>query len=126
MLNFLGRYMNRALQTNHRSSAMSPLLWLNGIISFPSILASTFAQQPMNWLLFVLGAGVVIFTLKKYNDLSSKDPHLVQSERLQVEMAKIDLIARKGGEIIIDPVNIPLSEEPLRLAHMEAEDGGEQ
>ena len=54
------------------------------------------------------------------------DPRLVQSEKLQFEMAKLDLVATKGGSVVFDPVSIEFSSEPAYLGHSTQEDEVEQ
>jgi hypothetical protein len=50
----------------------------------------------------------------------------VQSEKLQFEMAKLDLVASKGGQVVFDPVSIEFSAEPNYLGHSKSEDEVEQ
>lgn len=112
----LGSYMQRVLRMNQRSSAMSPLLWINALITVPCYTASFFyLSDAFRWAPFIIGTVIVLYTLWKYEYLVGLSPRWVQSERYQIESQKIDLIAQKGGAIIVDPVNIQLTEEPRRL-----------
>lgn len=114
----LGNYMQRALGTTQKSSAMSPLIWVNTLVTVPCYVASFFyISDSFRWAPFLIGTGIVIYTLSKYEYLVKLNPRWVQSEKFQIESQKIDLIAQKGGKIIFDPVNIQLTEEPKRLTN---------
>lgn len=115
MLNEISGYLEKALKTKHTGSALSPLLWLNGIVSAPCLLISAIVSPPMSVAFFAFAAAVVLYTMWQYHELRTIDPRFVQSEKLQFEMAKLDLIARKGGDVIIDPVTITFSSEPNYL-----------
>lgn len=111
MFNF-NTYLKQLLSRNIRSSALAPLLWLNALISVPCIFLSALIQTDFRWALFFLAGGIAIYTLIMYFSLKKIDPHLLQSEGFQLEMHKLDIIAQKGGPIIIDPVSLLLSEDP--------------
>jgi len=108
-------YLEKALKSRQTGSALTPLLWLNGIVSVPCLLLSAFLRPPMSFAFFGLAVVIVIFSLYEYRTLVRKDPRLVQSEKLQFEMAKLDLVASKSGPVVIDPVNLEFSAEPLYL-----------
>ena len=103
MLQEISGYMEKALKTKHTGSALSPLLWLNGIVSAPCLMIGAIVSSPMNVAFLVFAAVVVLYTMWQYHELRKIDPRLVQSEKLQFEMAKLDLIAKKGGDVVIDP-----------------------
>jgi hypothetical protein len=118
-------YLEKALKSRQTGSALTPLLWLNGIVTVPCLLLSAVLQPPMNYALFALAVLIVLFSLWQYCVLVKIDPRLVQSEKLQFEMAKLDLVASKGGPVVFDSVNIEFSSEPKAkaLAHQtEVED----
>jgi len=115
MLKEVSGYLEKALKTKHTGSALSPLLWLNGIVSAPCLMISAIINPPMSVAFFVFAATVVLYTMWQYHALRTIDPRFVQSEKLQFEMAKLDLIAKKGGDVIIDPVTIAFSAEPTYL-----------
>lgn len=102
-------YLEKALKSRQTGSALTPLLWMNGIVTLPLVLLSTIVSPPMCYVFFGTAALIVAFTLWEYRTLVRKDPRLVQSEKLQFEMAKLDLVASKGGALVIDPVNIEFS-----------------
>jgi hypothetical protein len=113
-------YLEKALRSRQTGSALTPLLWLNGIVTVPSLLLSAFLSPPMNYAFFGLAVAIVLVSLCEYRTLVRKDPRLVQSEKLQFEMAKLDLVASKGGPVVIDPVNLEFSAEP---PHLQAPEG---
>lgn len=121
MLEVVTGYLEKALKTRQTGSALSPLLWLNGIVTVPCLILSAFINPPMNVAFFALAAAIVAFSLWQYTALVKIDPRLVQSEKLQFEMAKLALVASKGGAVVIDPVNIEFGTEP-RLLSGPAED----
>ena len=108
-------YLEKALKTRHTGSALSPLLWLTGIVALPCLLLSAIVNSPMNLAFFVLAVVLVLYSMWQYHALLKIDPRLVQSEKLQFEMAKLDLVATKGGSVVIDPVSIEFSSEPTYL-----------
>lgn len=121
MLEVVTGYLEKALKTRQTGSALSPLLWLNGIVTVPCLLLSAFINPLMNMAFFAFAVMIVVFSLWQYTALVKIDPRLVQSEKLQFEMAKLDLVASKGGAVVIDPVNIEFGTEP-RLPSGPAED----
>ena len=112
-------YLDKVINIGYRSSAIAPLLWLNALIGVPCLVSSFFTESVLKVPLFLLAAGLLIYTLYMYRDLVKTNPRLVQSERFQIEMQKLDVIAEKGGTIIFDPVSIPLSEDPQQLLQEE-------
>ena len=115
-------YLEKALKSRQTGSALTPLLWLNAIVTVPCLLLSTFLNPPMNYLFFGLAVCIVLFSLWEYRTLVRKDPRLVQSEKLQFEMAKLDLVASKGGAVVFDPVNLEFGAEPT---YLQGPNGGE-
>jgi len=83
----------------------------------------------MNFAFFVLAVGVVGYTLLEYRTLRKINPRLVQSEKHQYELAKLDLVATKGGPVVFDPVSLDFGTEPRYLPQPKADDeeeGAEQ
>jgi len=107
--------LEKALKSRQTGSALTPLLWLNGIVTVPCLLLAAFLSSPMNIAFFALAAFIVLCSLWEYRTLVRKDPRLVQSEKLQFELAKLDLVARKGGKVIFDPVSIEFGAGPPLL-----------
>jgi hypothetical protein len=121
MLN-LDTYLQKVLGLGYRSSAISPLLWLNALIGVPCVVSSFMIQSNFRWAPFLPGTGIAIYTCYSYRHLINIDPRLVQSEKFQIEMQKLDIIGEKGGPIIFDTVNIPLAEDPKQLPESRDED----
>ena len=115
--------LERVLKRSWTASALSPLLWLNALISFPALVSAVAIKDSFRWALFSVAVVVVGYTLHAYHTLKKKNPRLLQSEGFQLEMEKLDLIGEKGGPIDIDPVEIPLGQEPARLAAPRNEEG---
>lgn len=126
MLESVTGYLEKALKTRQTGSALSPLLWLNAIVTVPCLILSAFLNPPMNFAIFGLAALIVIFSLWQYMALVKIDPRLVQSEKLQFQLAKLDLVASKGGAVVFDPVNIEFGTEPKLLRGVAEDEGGEQ
>lgn len=111
----ISAYLHKVLKMEYRSSALSPLLWLNALITIPCLVGSFIIQTNFRWAPFILAVAIIFCTLKKYDFLLDKDPRWVQSERFQIDSRKLDIVAQKGGPIIVDPVNLQLTEEPKYL-----------
>lgn len=126
MLQEISGYLEKALKTRHTGSAFSPLIWLNGIVSVPCLLISAIINPPMSMAFFALAVVLVLYSMWQYHSLRKIDPRLVQSEKLQFEMAKLDLVASKGGQVTFDPVSIEFSAEPNYLGYAKSEDEVEQ
>ncbi|MES2735005.1 MAG: hypothetical protein V4672_01720 [Verrucomicrobiota bacterium] len=97
-LEMITGYLEKALKSKQTGSALSPLLWINALVTVPCLLVSAFLAAPMNFVFFGLGAFIVLFSLWEYRTLVRIDPRLVQSEKLQFELAKLDIVASKGGK----------------------------
>ena len=114
MLN-LNTYLQTVLNKGYRSSAISPLLWLNALVTIPCLMVSAIIQTGFRWAPFTVSVLLIGFTLWMYRHLVKINPRLVQSEKFQLEMQKLDLVAEKGGPILIDPVELALSDDPKML-----------
>lgn len=125
MLETVSAYLEKALKSRQTGSAITPLLWLNGIVAVPSLLLSAALSAPMSFAFFALAVAIVLFSLWEYRTLVRKDPRLVQSEKLQFEMAKLDLVASKGGPVVFDPVNLEFGAEPKLLQGPNGAEGEE-
>src|SRR5438105_2904098 len=109
-----GQYFAHALQRNQRSSALTPLLWLTGLVAVPSLYLSLQAQGRTRIALFGLAVLLVIADLIAYAYLVRKDPRLVQSESFQIESRKLDLVASKGGPQL-DALVVEITPEPRAI-----------
>jgi len=126
MLETFTGYLEKALKSRQTGSAITPLLWLNGIVSVPCLLLSAFLGPPMNFAFFGLAVLVVFFSLWQYKALVKLNPRLVQSEKLQFEMAKLDIVASKGGAVVFDPVSLEFGAEPKYLPGPAEDEEAEQ
>ena len=108
-------YLKKVIGSGYRSSAISPLLWLNALVTPLCLLGSFWIDSNFRWAPFTIAVVLIFFTLLKYHSLVKENPKLVQSESFQLESQKLDIIAKKGGDILVNPVHIPLSQEPRRL-----------
>lgn len=123
MFRSISGYLEEVVRYGYRSSAISPLLWINSLIALPCLMLSCIVSSGLKWGFFSIAVCVIGYTLYKYNFLVNKDPRLVQSEKFQLESKKLDIIAKKGGDIIIDPVSLPITEEPKYLEHVKDSSG---
>ena len=126
MLETVTGYLQTALKIRQTGSAVSPLLWLNGIVTVPCILLSAALSPPMNFVSFSLASAIVLFTLWQYTVLRKINPRLLQSEKLQYEMAKLDLVASKGGSVLFDTANVDFGTEPISLPGVAEDEEVEQ
>ena len=108
-------YLSNVLKSGYRSSALSPLLWLNALVTVPLYIASFMLSSDFRWAPFIMATAVLVYTLIMYKALIKINPRLVQSEKYQLEMQKLDIVSQKGGPIIFDTVNLPLSSDPKKL-----------
>jgi|ERR1700689_1981995 hypothetical protein len=111
----LGAYFGGVLK-KFSSNVMSPLLWLNALVSIPCLLGSFLTNDgALRYFFFFLAVIILGYSLLKYEFWSKKDPRLLMSESTQIELTKLDIIQEKGGEIKFDVIDIPLGEDPKRL-----------
>lgn len=110
----LGGYLKSVIKYGYTTSALAPLLWLNALISVPSLILFAVISNNCRWALLIIAIIVIIFTLNRYNYLLKLDPKWLQSERYQFEARKLDLISKKGGDIIFEPKELvsPVATEP--------------
>jgi hypothetical protein len=99
---------------DHKSSALTPLLWLNLLVTVPCVVTSFRVTTDFRWALFGLAGLIVVYTLVAYAMLVKKDPRLVQSETFQREMRALDIVAERGGPVAINPVDLLVTENPTR------------
>lgn len=109
-----------------RSSALTPLLWLSGIVGVPSLYLCVKTQGWTRIALFSLAVLLVFADLVAYVYLVRKDPRLVQSESFQLESRRLDLVASKGGPEL-DATLVEITQEPkgLQARKSQLEAGGE-
>jgi hypothetical protein len=59
MLETVSAYLEKALKSRQTGSAITPLLWLNGIVTVPSLLLSAALSTPMSFAFFALAVAIV-------------------------------------------------------------------
>jgi hypothetical protein len=96
-----------AVQRGHKSNAYAPLVWFD-VFTLPilSLLICIIKIPFVEIALSVLLILVVLFSLVMYLMLYLKDPKLLQSEYYRLEDKKLDMIAQKGGDILVEPVGL--------------------
>jgi hypothetical protein len=108
-------YLSKVLKMGYKSSALSPLLWLNSLISLPCLIGSFYKDSDFRWALFIIATIIILFTLMQYVELRKINPNFLQSEKFQLEIHKMDMMRQQGSPIILDPNSLPLSEDPKLL-----------
>lgn len=114
-LDNLTAYWER-MRTQQTGSALSPLLWLNALVTAPCLVLFARISTPKSYFFAGVAGLLIIFTLRQYQVLRGINPRLLQSEKHQQTLAMLDLVIQKGGEIVINPVDLNFSVEPERLA----------
>ncbi|GGA39856.1 hypothetical protein [Dyella nitratireducens] len=125
MLKTITGYLQKALQTKHTGSAMSPLIWLNGTVGVLCLLLGAFISWPKGIVFIVIATILIFFTMAEYRRFARVNPRVLQSEAHQIDLAKLDLIASKGDGLVFDPVRIELGPEPRQLEHDFGAEGSE-
>jgi len=110
-VNYISSY-GKAVKSAYKSNALAPIIWLD-VFAIPVLLVLTtiFKTIVIKYILVGLVVLLIIFTLVMYVVLFKKDPKLLQSEGYRIEDKKLDLIAQKGGDIPINPVDLITSSE---------------
>lgn len=107
------------------SNAMTPLLWLNFMISVPCLSASIYLETEFRFALFGLAAALIVFSCVQYHALRKTNPRFLISESMQYELAKLDMIAEKGGTIRFGTVDVSLGSDPGKKAARRSVDDDE-
>lgn len=114
MLNQVTGMIENAYKVRHTGSAMSPLIWLNGVVTAPCLILYYMAQWPKCLLYIIAIAVLIIFSLFQYDRMARKDPRLLMSEGSQVDLAKLDYIKSKGDSVTINPIEFNFGSEPSK------------
>ena len=117
-------YFDKVFKTGYRSSAVSPLLWLNSLVTLPSIGAYCFVEGSYKWPFAVIVILMVVVTLVLFFFLALKDPKLLQSEKYLLESQKLDLIREKGGVLKVEPIDLNVDVEPNAIPALLGEGEG--
>lgn len=90
-----------------KASAMSSLLWINGLVSLPCIVLATFSEDLLTKLfLFAFPLILIVYFIFKFNYFAKTNPTYLQSENYQIEKQKWDIVGEKGGPISFHPVDV--------------------
>jgi len=75
------------IQKVKSEGVLTPLLWMCGL-SFIATLVSAYLQHPIVWLFGVIDLGSAAYVFRGFDYFKVNNPMLMQSEKLQIEMAK--------------------------------------
>lgn len=92
-------------------SALNPILWLCGIISFPLLSVAAYQGNPSLWLI-VIGAAPVGVAIVGYLFLLLFDRDRLQSEDYQLRKQSLELIQEKGQPFPISAPSIESISNP--------------
>jgi hypothetical protein len=92
-------------------SALNPVLWLCGLVTLPSVVASTFMTVIPTWLI-VLAMSPVATALFGFLFLLFVDRDKLQSESFQLRKQALELIEDKGDFKAIDASTIEVISNP--------------
>src|SRR5688572_283848 len=73
-----------------RSSALSPLLWMVGLLVAGIILLSAFTTSPIAWGLFVLLCLVVLAAVLAFAKFAGTNPDLLRSESFSIKKLELE------------------------------------
>lgn len=94
------------VKVGYKSNAFAPLVWFNGIVDPLLLIIAVIVGGITSYILIILLGLIILFSLAMYAIIFAKNPNLLQSERYRLEDKKLDLIASKGSEFMINPVDI--------------------
>lgn len=95
------------IKAGYKTNAFAPLVWFNAVADPSLIISINCSDDKSMKLIFLLCVILIILcTLVAYFYMLFKRPDLLQSEKFRIEDKKLDLIASKGSDIVISPVNL--------------------
>lgn len=95
------------VKVGYKSNAFAPLVWFNAVVQpFLFVPAFLSKNETIKVVLIIVASLLIVFSAIMYLVLFLKDPKLLQSENFRIEDKKLDLIAQKGSDISITPVNL--------------------
>lgn len=97
-------------------SALNPALWLCAIVAAPSLLVTSYAQNPPNWLGWLVGAPVALACIG-YLYLLFYDRDKLQSEDYQIRKKTLELIEQKGmsGPLTVAAIGAVVTPDAILL-----------
>jgi hypothetical protein len=94
-------------KAGYKTNAFAPLVWFNAVADPSLFFAAKFSEANYLKIIFVILLCIILISsLVAYFYMLFKKPDLLQSERFRIEDKKLNLIASKGSDIIISPVNL--------------------
>ena len=101
------------VKSGYRSNAFAPYVWFCAIVIPFLIAAILLIKDPRVTIVVSIAiCFVILFASVMYFVLFQKDPKLLQSENYRIEDRKLDLIEQKGGDLIVNPIDMIL---PMQL-----------
>lgn len=98
------------------SSAMSPMLWLSGIVTPSCLTYSLFATFPFNIAGFALAAAPVIVAIMSYRYFKVNDPDRLHSEDFQIRSRALTMIEGKDDTSPTSNSSIDAIANPRKLS----------
>ena len=112
----LKRIYDNLFGRSFKASVLTSLLWLNGLVTLPSLLLFFLVESMFKQIVFAtIFVGTIAFTMIKYHYFSRTNPRMLQSEKYQIETHKLEIVAQKGGSVEFAPVDISLSDYERQL-----------
>jgi hypothetical protein len=105
-------------------SAMTPMIYVCLITVVPSfVCAYCFRDDPyVKYPLICLAFLVVVVTCAMYIYWAFASPDRLQSEDYQIRQETLQMISKKGGKIVIDPVSLgAIANPPVSLTEKRSE-----
>lgn len=103
------------------SSALSPLLWLCGLVVPVSIFGAIETESPsLRWVLVCLALACVCAVLFAYFYFLRRDPDRLHSDHHRFQMRALDVIAEKGGRFEELPYTVEMTSNPEPLTEKKA------
>ena len=108
--NYTAKY-GKAIKDGYKSNAFSPIAWYCYFLIIPLGFGCIYTKNTIVQIIFlVLIIIIILFPLVMYFLLFKKDPKLLQSEAYRIRDKTLDIIAQKGGEILVNPVDLTNAE----------------
>jgi hypothetical protein len=116
------------VKSGYRSNAFSPIVWFISIIFLTSLGVFCFTDDVyLKYGFGIMDAISIFYGMYFSNKLRKQDPNLLLSEKYRLEEHRLEIIRRKGKEVIIQPVNLtppPPLQQPA--TQNQVEEGEEQ
>ena len=95
------------MRSGKKTNAFAPIVWFCGIILLLCFSGMFyFEDHIIRYTLLALIVIAILFACSMYLVLLLKDPRLLQSETFRIEDKKLDIIASKGREVQLNPIDL--------------------